>query len=124
MAILCGVTAYGTHVAYITVNKAWVTYRDAEDLYQRESWNQAVETYEQAYAEGLKYPEGMQRVAEVYSHLKQFRRSAEWYGKYLEIYPNNRSARKAYADMLVASGDFDAASEQLKIMLDEEKRQQ
>lgn len=116
------IVAAATHFAYHLLNPQWISYRKAEQKYLYEQWDEAIEYYQESFSSGLKKPEAMLRIAEAYSKIRNFPKSIHWYETYLSIKPHDIWARRSLAGVLTANQEFEKASKQYQLIMEEESK--
>lgn len=108
LILLC-ITAILTIIAYCTLNKHQVLYRRAETQFASQNFPEAIQLYQQAIQRGQTNPNVYLHLAIAYTAERQFEQAAEWYRRYLTIYPDDRQTRLMLARVLSYAGNFEAS---------------
>lgn len=116
-------TAIMIHFVYQAARPQWVVFRQAENMYAAQQWEQATLLYEKSFAMGLHNPTAILRLAHSYMELKMFPQAIEWYKQYLKIHPHDAKIRRALSGAYLGNHEFDKASEQLQFIIETSKDQ-
>lgn len=110
--------------SYRAFEKKWVLFRRAENKYQEQKFNEAIDLYQQALALGLTYPHTFAHLADAYVAAGNFAEAIKWYRRYLDFYPNDAEARLSYAQALNWNGNIKEADEEYQKVLKQHEMDQ
>lgn len=112
------ITIVASILSYRTSQKKWLLYREADNQFVTEKFNEAIPLYLESIKLGKTNPNITERLAASYVAVGNFSDAIRWYRTYLEIHPKDINARFALAQALSWNGNIKESEQEFRKVLE------